>query len=123
MMGMQIEPAQLFYEFRLDEHVPSDHAHRRHLLAIRLRLRSGAGSLHLSRRQAAGAVPPALCDAAVPGIAKDGTRLYRASKRDYDAFSLKARCCPNTPARKIPRDLDEDAPVARGHGAGRRAAG
>lgn len=43
------------------------------------------------------------------GITKEGTRLYRASKRDCDSCSLKARCCPNTPARKIPRDLDEDA--------------
>ena len=43
------------------------------------------------------------------GITKDGTRLYRASKRDCDGCALKPTCCPNTPARKIPRDLDEDA--------------
>ena len=43
------------------------------------------------------------------GITKEGTRIYRASKRDCDACELKPRCCPNTPARKIPRDLDEDA--------------
>lgn len=43
------------------------------------------------------------------GITKDGTRIYRASKRDCDGCALKARCSPNTPARKIPRDLDEDA--------------
>ncbi|MBK8086461.1 MAG: transposase [Devosia sp.] len=43
------------------------------------------------------------------GITKEGTRLYRASKRDCDGCVLKPRCCPNTPARKIPRDLDEDA--------------
>ena len=43
------------------------------------------------------------------GITKEGTRIYRASKRDCDACVLKPRCCPNTPARKIPRDLDEDA--------------
>jgi IS5 family transposase len=43
------------------------------------------------------------------GITKEGTRIYRASKRDCDACALKPRCCPNTPARKIPRDLDEDA--------------
>jgi len=43
------------------------------------------------------------------GITKDGTRLYRASKRDCDGCVLKPRCCPNTPARKIPRDIDEDA--------------
>ena len=29
MMGMQLEPAELFYEFRLDEHVPDDHLLRR----------------------------------------------------------------------------------------------
>jgi hypothetical protein len=43
------------------------------------------------------------------GITKDGTRLYRGSKRDCDACVLKPKCCPNTPARKIPRDIDEDA--------------
>ena len=43
------------------------------------------------------------------GITKDGTRIYRASKRDCDGCALKARCSPNTPAHKIPRDLDEDA--------------
>ena len=43
------------------------------------------------------------------GITKDGTRLYRASRRDCDGCALKPRCCPNTPARKIPRDIDEDA--------------
>jgi transposase len=29
MMGMQIEPAQLFYDFRLDDQVPADHLLRR----------------------------------------------------------------------------------------------
>ena len=29
MMGMQVEPAQLFYDFRLDDHVPTDHLLRR----------------------------------------------------------------------------------------------
>ena len=43
------------------------------------------------------------------GITKDGTSLYRASKRDCDGCALKPKCCPNTPARKIPRDVDEDA--------------
>jgi transposase len=43
------------------------------------------------------------------GITKDGTRIYRASKRDCDGCVLKPKCCPNTPARKIPRDIDEDA--------------
>lgn len=43
------------------------------------------------------------------GITKDGTRLYRSSKLDCQACALKAKCCPNTPERKVPRDLDEDA--------------
>ncbi len=29
MMGIQVEPAQLFYEFRFDDHVPADHLLRR----------------------------------------------------------------------------------------------
>ena len=37
------------------------------------------------------------------------TRLYRASKHDCDPCPLKQRCCPNTPSRKIPRDVNEDA--------------
>lgn len=39
----------------------------------------------------------------------DRTRLYRASTLDCDPCSLKPRCCPNTPSRKIPRDINEDA--------------
>ena len=34
---------------------------------------------------------------------------YRASKFDCDACPLKPRCCPNTPARKIPRSIHEGA--------------
>jgi transposase len=37
------------------------------------------------------------------------TLLYRASKLDCDVCSLKAKCCPKEPARKIPRDLHENA--------------
>src|SRR4029079_3075654 len=37
------------------------------------------------------------------------TLLYRASKLDCDVCLLKAKCCPKEPARKIPRDLHEDA--------------
>ena len=39
-----------------------------------------------------------------------GTLLrYRASKFDCDVCSLKMKCCPKTPARHVPRDLQEDA--------------
>jgi transposase len=34
---------------------------------------------------------------------------YRASKRDCDACPLKPRCCPNTPARNVPRSIHEGA--------------
>ena len=37
------------------------------------------------------------------------TLLYRASKLDCDVCAFKAKCCPKEPARKIPRDLHEDA--------------
>ena len=44
------------------------------------------------------------------GTVYDGTLLrYRASKFDCDACPLKMKCCPNTPARHVPRDLQEDA--------------
>jgi len=43
------------------------------------------------------------------GITKEGTRLYRSSKSDCQGCAFKAKCCPNTPQRKVPRDLDEDA--------------
>lgn len=44
------------------------------------------------------------------GTVHDGrTLLYRASKRDCDACPLRAKCCTTADARKIPRDLHEDA--------------
>ena len=44
------------------------------------------------------------------GTVHDGrTLLYRASKRDCDVCPLRARCCTRDEARKIPRDVHEDA--------------
>ena len=43
------------------------------------------------------------------GVTKDNTLLYRASKCDCDACALKAQCCPNAPARKVPRSIHEAA--------------
>jgi hypothetical protein len=37
------------------------------------------------------------------------TILYRASKFDCEHCALKPACCPNTPARKIPRSVHEEA--------------
>src|SRR3954452_6098150 len=43
-------------------------------------------------------------------LVNDGaTLLYRASKYDCDGCVLKPRCCPNAPARKIPRSIHEGA--------------
>jgi transposase len=39
----------------------------------------------------------------------DDTLLYLASKFDCEACSFKPRCCPNTPARRIPRSIHETA--------------
>ena len=44
-----------------------------------------------------------------PLVDEDGMMRYRASKLDCDACALKPRCCPNTPARKIPRSIHEGA--------------
>jgi transposase len=43
-------------------------------------------------------------------LVNDGaTLMYRASKYDCDTCSLKPRCCPNAPARKVPRSIYEGA--------------
>jgi transposase len=43
-------------------------------------------------------------------LVNDGaTMLYRASKHDCAACSLKYRCCPKEPARKVPRSIHEGA--------------
>jgi transposase len=50
-------------------------------------------------------------------VVNDEQLLYRASKRDCDVCPFKMRCCPKTPARKIPRSIYEDArDVARALG-------
>ena len=44
------------------------------------------------------------------GRVHDGkTLLYRAAKHDCDPCPLKRKCCPNTPSRKIPRDIHEES--------------
>ena len=40
---------------------------------------------------------------------KDNSRRYRASKHDCGPCLLKLRCCPNAPARKVPRSIYEGA--------------
>lgn len=43
------------------------------------------------------------------GITKENTIIYRAATSDCKECVLKARCCPNTPSRKIHRSVYEDA--------------
>jgi transposase len=42
-------------------------------------------------------------------ISTDHALRYCASKLDCDVCPLKPRCCPNTPSRKVTRDVHEDA--------------
>jgi len=42
-------------------------------------------------------------------VYQNRTLYYRSSKSDCDACPLKPTCCPKTPSRRIPRDIDEDA--------------
>src|SRR5213082_3396417 len=44
-----------------------------------------------------------------PLVDEDGMMRYRASKLDCQDCPLKLQCCPNTPARKIPRSIHEGA--------------
>jgi hypothetical protein len=43
------------------------------------------------------------------GLTKSGTLLYFARKHDCDLCAFKSKCCPNMPARKIPRSIHEAA--------------
>jgi transposase len=43
------------------------------------------------------------------GVTKAGTLIYFARKRDCDVCTLKPKCCPNMPARKIVRSIHEAA--------------
>jgi transposase len=43
------------------------------------------------------------------GVMKDNSMRYRASMRECEACPLKPRCCPNAPARKVPRSVHEGA--------------
>ncbi len=45
------------------------------------------------------------------GVMKDNSLRYRASKHDCEPCPLKPRCCPNAPARKVPRAQSTKAPV------------
>ena len=42
-------------------------------------------------------------------VHSDDTLRYLARTKDCRSCPLKARCCPDTPHRKIPRDINEDA--------------
>jgi hypothetical protein len=43
------------------------------------------------------------------GVMKDNSLRYRASKHDCEPCPLKPRCCPNAPARRVPRSIYEGA--------------
>ena len=60
------------------------------------------GGKELRQRQKTYRMPRPLVD-------ENGLMRYRASKLDCDACSLKPRCCPNAPARKILRSIHEGA--------------
>jgi len=55
-------------------------------------------------------VCPASKTLTTTGLVNDkATLVYRASKHDCDVCELKSRCCPNSPARKVPRSIHEAA--------------
>jgi Transposase domain (DUF772)/Transposase DDE domain len=90
---------------------------RRHVLPRRLRLRRRTRPLHLPGGQGACPIPTHLRHSQKRRHGR-GTRLYCASKLDCDTCRLKPQCRPNALARKIPRDLHEDArDVRRAHAA------
>jgi Transposase DDE domain len=81
-------------------------AQGRNVFPQRLRLRSRSQRLCLPRRQGAEEIPSQLLEAAGRPD-EGGTLLYFAKKHDWGAWALKPKCCPNMPARKIPRSIYE----------------
>src|SRR3954451_15132311 len=78
----------------------------RHLLTLGLPLGS---DFHWDRKRGAYICPNGKL-LRTSGTVHDGrTLLYRASKRDCDVCPIRAKCCTTADARKIPRDLHEDA--------------
>lgn len=43
------------------------------------------------------------------GVDAEGSKRYRASKKDCDLCPLKPQCCPKEPARKVLRSIHENA--------------
>ena len=41
-------------------------------------------------------------------VHEERTLYYRSRKADCDSCPLKPQCCPKSPSRRIPRDIDED---------------
>ena len=77
-------------------------AQGRHLLARGLHLRSRLATSTSARA--------ARCSTTTGTRVNDGaTLLYRASKARLRRLRLKPRCCPKTPARKVPRSIHEGA--------------
>ena len=67
----------------------------------RTHLRQGTQHLYLPCKQSA--------DKAAAGLAPITRFAYLASVPECRACLLKPRCCPNMPARRIVRDIDEEA--------------
>jgi hypothetical protein len=77
-------------------------AHGRDVLSQRLRQRSRRQLLCLPRRQRAKEIPPHFLD-------KGRHDPLLRSQADCDTCALKPKCCPNAPARKIARSVQEAA--------------
>ena len=88
---------------RITPHIPvwdKSDSRGRHSLTFGFSVGQAARSLHLSNNKVLH----------TSGTVHEGqTLLYRASRLDCDVCALKARCCPKQLARKIPRDVHEEA--------------
>src|SRR6266566_9897121 len=65
-----------------------------------------------SHRTSRSAMPASVMTAPSRAVTSAGTGaevFYRSSKFDCEVCALKMQCCPNSPARQIPRDVHEYA--------------
>lgn len=92
----------MVYEHGIEPHVTVfDKSARRYLVARRLHLRPPERCLALSRRHS--------CARPERSSTTERRCSYSALQRERAGCAFSPRCCPNTPARKVPRSIHEGA--------------
>ena len=122
MMGQAVgQQDRLFYEFNLEDRIPANHLLRRIDAVLDLNIPAKdqsevAADGKFVRAEFGYDEDRDVCICPEGKIRKTTRRIhygktlyYRASKFDCERCSLKQRCCPTSPARRISRDINQKA--------------